>query len=110
MQLLPFHYCSIKTRNGTCRRSLYNCKDNDNVGGSGKGIHRRDLAMAKTAGWLTEQSSGQPKTLTGLLQNEDSFRNRINPVKEANHPTGEEAQSRQCLTCLLLGLLASADR
>ena len=77
MQLLPFHYCSIKTRNGTCRRSLYNCKDNDNVGGSGKGIHRRDLAMAKTAGWLTKRSSGQPKTLTGLLQNEDSFRNRI---------------------------------
>ena len=56
MQLLPFHYCSIKTRNGICRRSLYNCKDNDNVGGSGKGIHRRDLAMAKTAGWLTSDS------------------------------------------------------
>ena len=34
MQLLPFHYCSIKTRNGTCRRSLYNCKDNGNVEGS----------------------------------------------------------------------------
>ena len=23
--------------------------------------------------WLTKRSSGQPKTLTGLLQNEDSY-------------------------------------
>ena len=85
-QLLPFHYRSINTCNGTAAGACNNCKDNGNAGGSRKGIHRRDLAMAKTAGWLTKRSSGQPKTLTGLLQNEDSYKDSNNHLKREAEP------------------------